>query len=52
MVNALDLMLKASEGFGSADGHKYAANVTIPADKKDVLLGNAEAFAKTRTGQF
>jgi RecJ-like exonuclease len=52
MVNALDLMLKASEGFGSADGHKYAANVTIPADKKDVLLGNAEAYAKTRTGQF
>jgi hypothetical protein len=52
MVNALDLMLKASEGFGSADGHKYAANVTIPADKKDLLLGNAEASAKTRTGQF
>lgn len=49
MANALDLIQKASEGFGSADGHKYAANVVIPADKKEALLENAQAHARTRT---
>jgi len=47
MSSAVDLLLKASEGFGVADGHKYAANVVIPSDKKDVLLKNADAYAKT-----
>jgi len=47
MPNAVDLIKQASEGFGVADGHKYAANVVIPADKKDVLLKNAEAHAVT-----
>jgi len=46
MLGAVDLVIKASEGFGVADGHKYAANVVIPADKKDILLKNADAFAK------
>jgi len=43
--NAVDLMVKASRGFGLADGHKYAANVVMQADKKETLLRNADAFA-------
>ena len=43
--SAVGLLIKASEGFGIADGHKYAANVVIPADKKEVLLRNAAALA-------
>jgi single-stranded DNA-specific DHH superfamily exonuclease len=43
MVNAVDLVRKASEGFGAADGHKYAANVVIPAGKKEVFLRSADA---------
>lgn len=39
---AVDLLIKASEGFGVADGHQYAANVVIPMDKKVVLIENAE----------
>ena len=46
MPNAVDLVRTASKGFGLADGHKYAANVVIPADRKDVLLKNADALAK------
>jgi len=42
MLGAFDLLLKASEGFGVADGHKYAANVVIPNDKKEVLIENAD----------
>jgi len=45
MLGAVDLLQKASEGFGMADGHRYAANVVIPADKKEVLLKNADAHA-------
>jgi len=41
MVGAVNLLLKASEGFGIADGHKYAANVVIPEDKKEILIKNA-----------
>jgi len=44
--SAVDLLLKASEGYGVADGHKYAANVVIPADKKEVLLENADAHVR------
>ena len=40
MLGAVDLLLKASEGFGVADGHKYAANVVIPEDKKELLIEN------------
>jgi len=39
---AVDLLIKASEGFGIADGHQYAANVVVPMDKKVVLIENAE----------
>lgn len=39
---AVDLLIKASEGFGVADGHQYAANVVIPIDKKVVLIEDAE----------
>jgi len=44
-IGAVELLLKASEGFGVADGHKYAANVVIPADKKEILLKRAEEAA-------
>jgi hypothetical protein len=37
---------KASEGFGVADGHQYAANVTVPIDKKQTLIENAEKTIK------
>lgn len=47
--SAVDLVTKASEGFGIPDGHKYAANVVIPADKKDELVKRAEAYASTQT---
>lgn len=46
MRSAVDLLIRASEGFGTADGHKYAANVVIPADRKDVLLRNADALVR------
>ncbi len=42
MPSAVDLLKKASEGFGVADGHEYAANVIVPVDKKEVLIKNAE----------
>ncbi len=45
MLGAVDLLLKASQGFGVADGHKYAANVVIPADKKETLIHNADRNA-------
>jgi single-stranded-DNA-specific exonuclease len=47
MLGAVNLLLKASEGFGIADGHKYAANVVIPRDKKEVLAENADRIAQT-----
>ena len=43
--SAVDLLIRASKGFGFADGHKYAANVVIPADKKEVLIEKAEEVA-------
>lgn len=45
MPSAVDLLIKASKGFGVADGHKYAANVVIPVDKKEVLIEKAEEVA-------
>jgi len=45
MLGAVDLLLKASKGFGVADGHKYAANVVIPSDKKRILIENADRIA-------
>lgn len=46
MLGAVDLLVKASKGFGVADGHKYAANVVIPSDKKEVLISNGDKFAR------
>lgn len=45
MPSAVNLLLHASEGFGVADGHQYAANVVVPVDKKEVLIENAEKAA-------
>jgi hypothetical protein len=45
MPNAVDLVTKASEGFGIPDGHKYAANVVIPAEEKDELIKRADTYA-------
>jgi single-stranded-DNA-specific exonuclease len=45
MPGAVDLLIEASGGFGVADGHKYAANVVIPQDKKEALIEKADAHA-------
>jgi len=42
MPGAVNLLLKASEEFGVADGHQYAASAVIPLDKKEVAIDNAE----------
>lgn len=42
LLGAVNLLEKASEGFGIADGHQYAASVVLPTDKKQVLRENAE----------
>jgi hypothetical protein len=42
LPGAVNLLEKASSGFGMADGHQYAANVTVPLDKKEKLIENAE----------
>ena len=47
MLGAVNLLLKASEGFGFADGHQYAASVVIPVDKKEVFIDNAEKAASS-----
>jgi single-stranded-DNA-specific exonuclease len=43
--NAVDLAVRASQGFGSADGHRYAANVVVQADMKEALLKKADSVA-------
>lgn len=45
--SAVNLLVKATEGFGVADGHEYAANVTIPSNKKENLIKNAETVIST-----
>lgn len=45
MPNAVDLVTRASEGFGIPDGHKYAANVVLPTDMKSKLIKRADAYA-------
>ena len=42
LPGAVNLLEKASEGFGVADGHQYAANVIVPIGKRQLLLKNAE----------
>ncbi|MEM3874540.1 MAG: DHH family phosphoesterase [Candidatus Bathyarchaeia archaeon] len=46
LPGAVNLLEKASEGFGMADGHQYAANVVLPASRKMELLENAEKIIK------
>jgi single-stranded-DNA-specific exonuclease len=43
--NAVDVAVRASQGFGSADGHRYAANVVMQADMKEALLKRADSVA-------
>jgi single-stranded-DNA-specific exonuclease len=42
LPRAVNLLDKASEGFGIADGHQYAASAVVPTDKKQTLVENAE----------
>jgi hypothetical protein len=42
LLGAVNLLDKASEGFGIADGHQYAASAIVPTDKKQTLVENAE----------
>ncbi|MEM3725613.1 MAG: DHH family phosphoesterase [Candidatus Bathyarchaeia archaeon] len=42
LIGAVNLLEKASSGFGMADGHQYAANVIVPVEKKQTLIENAE----------
>ncbi|MEM3769877.1 MAG: DHH family phosphoesterase [Candidatus Bathyarchaeia archaeon] len=46
LPGAVNLLEKASEGFGMADGHQYAANVVLPANRKMEILENAERIIK------
>jgi len=41
-LGAVNLLIKASKGFGISDGHEYAANVVVPIDRKESLIRNAE----------
>lgn len=47
LLGAVSLLDKASEGFGIADGHQYAASVVVPMDKKQILIENAERVIGT-----
>jgi single-stranded-DNA-specific exonuclease len=48
LPSAVNLLDQASEGFGIADGHQYAASVIVPTDKKEMLVENAEKMIETR----
>ena len=48
LPGAVNLLDKASEDFGIADGHQYAASVVVPTDKKETLIENAEKAIGTR----
>jgi len=41
LPGAVNLLDRASEGFGLADGHQYAASIILPMDKKLMLIENA-----------
>lgn len=47
LPGAVNLLEKASEGFGIADGHLYAASVIVPIDKKQVLIENSQKTVGT-----
>jgi hypothetical protein len=42
LLGAVNLLDRASEGFGLADGHQYAASIIVPSYKKLTLIENAE----------
>jgi len=42
LPGAVNLLDTASEGFGIADGHQYAASIILLTDKKQTLIENAE----------
>lgn len=42
LLSAVDLLKRASEGFGIADGHAYAASAVIEKDKVDRFITNLE----------
>ncbi|MEM2044644.1 MAG: DHH family phosphoesterase [Candidatus Bathyarchaeia archaeon] len=44
LPGAFQLVEVASQGFGVADGHRYAASVVLPLNKKEELINNAERF--------
>ncbi len=46
LPGAVNLLEKATQGFGMADGHQYAANVILPADRKMELIEKAEDVIK------
>lgn len=51
MPNAFQLLAEASKELGGvADGHAYAANVTLPADKARELIEKAEEVLSKRKG--
>ena len=47
MLGAVNLLVAASEGFGVADGHQYAASVVVLENKKMLLVENAEKAASS-----
>jgi len=46
-LGAVELLLRASTGFGIADGHQYAANVVLPIEKKETLIEEAERVCES-----
>ncbi len=42
LPGAVNLLDEASEGFGIADGHQYAASMILSTDRKEMLIENAE----------
>lgn len=49
LPSAVNLVEMASEGFGMADGHQYAANVVLPVTRKFEFLENAEHMLKNNS---
>jgi len=47
LLGAVNLLDKASEGFGIADGHQYAASVIVPIEKKQTLIESTEKAIRT-----
>jgi hypothetical protein len=50
MPSAVDLLVEASEGFGVADGHAFAASCVLSASMTRVLIENAEKVIRSSKG--